>query len=581
MLIRLTPSCMTHASQPGQFRLRTCITSGIASGLSAFLLIGSVGVALVPVSAQARTIKDVTVTATAARITRAEFVRQAVLAFGMPLSTRKDLTVRGISSDLLPYLQTAQDVGALDAIGGTANLSAAITRGQAVLFVVQLRKLTDSSATQRSFTDVDQTSDTGKAIAIALSRNWLQPAGSDTFGVQMALSKKDALQLLKNASAKPVAAPTRTIPTITISLPGSTGSKTGSVKQILPHQDTLEQVWQILNNDYYYHDKVDEDQAAYKAAEALAESVKDPYTVFMPPSSAKNFESQLNGEVTGIGATVEQRKDAGGHSVLTVVAPLRSSPAEKAGIQGGDEILQADGVSLNDLPLQDAVDKIRGLKGTTVKLHLRRNGVEFDLDVVRDLVRIPEIDVSYNDNVAVIQLMQFGQITDDNFRTMMQAVALKNPTGIVLDLRNNPGGFLHTAGVVMGTFMPKGSTYAIVKTNDGAEETEKTEMDPIFPTTLPMVVLINKGSASASEIVAGALQDYKRATLVGEKSFGKGSVQRTFNFDDGSTLKVTIAKWFTPLNRGIDGQGIDPDVGVTQDNTGRDDTLLKGLQLVR
>ncbi len=547
--------------------------------LSLVLLWGGV----MPMAAQARTVRDVTVNPLEARMTRGEFVRQAVMALQLPLSRSRTVPLGRASATIQPYVQTAYEKGALDAFGPAAmNMDAAVTRGEAVYFLEKLLGSSTDVSQVREFVDVDESTAMGKAIEAAVSRQWLQPQSGDTFGIRETFSRKDALQLIRAAIDQPVirvAAPVRQ--TITIDVPKTQPKAKKTSQKDLPKQELLQQVWRILNNDYYYHDKVNADTAAYKAAEAMAASVNDPYTVFMPPRTAKNFEDRLTGEVTGIGATVEQKKDAANHLVLTIVAPLRGSPAEKAGIQGGDELLEADGVKLTDLPLEDAVDKVRGAKGTTVKLLIRRDGQEFPLEVLRDTVKIPEIDVSYNGDIAVVQLMQFGQITDDKFHDTMAEVQAKNPKGIVLDLRNNPGGFLHTAGVVLGTMLPKGTLFATVKVNDGRAESDATDTEPVLHADVPMVVLINKGSASASELVAGALQDYKRATIVGETSFGKGSVQRNFSFDDGSSLKVTIAKWYTPKDRGIDGQGITPDIVVTQEPGGRDDPLLKALEILR
>ncbi len=546
--------------------------------LSLLLLLGGVA----PVAAQARTLQDVMVNPLEARMTRGEFVRQAVMALKLPLSRSRTVPLGRTSAMVQPYVQTAYEKGALDAFGPAMKMDVAVTRGEAVFFLTKLFGVSTDVSNVRAFTDVDESSDTGKAILAAVSRQWLKPESSDAFGIRETFSRKEALQLIRAAIDQPVinvVAPERQ--TITIDVPNARTKTKKTSQKDLPKQELLQQVWQILNNDYYYHDKVNADTIGYKAAEAMAASVNDPYTVFMPPRTAKSFEDRLTGEVTGIGATVEQKKDAANHLVLTIVAPLRGSPAEKAGIQGGDELLEADGVALTDLQLEDAVDKVRGAKGTKVKLLIRRDGQQFTLEVLRDTVKIPEIEVTYNGNIAVVQLMQFGQITDDKFYDTMAEVQAKNPKGIILDLRNNPGGFLHTAGVVLGTMLPKGTLFATVKVNDGSAENDATDTEPVIHADVPMVVLINKGSASAAELVAGALQDYKRATVVGETSFGKGSVQRNFTFDDGSSLKVTIAKWYTPKDRGIDGQGIAPDIVVTQEPGGRDDPLLKALEILR
>ena len=190
-----------------------------------------------------------------------------------------------------------------------------------------------------------------------------------------------------------------------------------------------------------------------------------------------------------------------------------------------------------------------------------------------------DFTVEYVNNVAIVKLQQFGQITESEFRPKMKEVAAKNPSGVLLDMRNNPGGLLDAAGVVTSAFLPEGSPYVLIdmKTSD---ETDRTSGDPLFAASVPLVVLVNRGSASAAEIVAGALQDAGRAKLVGEQTFGKGTVQQLIEFSDGSSLKMTIAEWHTPNGRKIDGVGITPDYVVEASQTG-DSQLDRALSLLR
>jgi carboxyl-terminal processing protease len=278
--------------------------------------------------------------------------------------------------------------------------------------------------------------------------------------------------------------------------------------------------------------------------------------------------------VTGIGAQVEQVS-----GVLTIVAPLTGSPAQKAGLKPGDQILSVNGESLDGLSYEDAVSKVRGPKGSTANLHIRRDGDDMNVTVVRDTVRVDDFTVTTtNNDVAVVALQQFGQLTDSEFRTKMAEVAKTSPRGIILDLRNNPGGLLDAAGVVTSAFLPVRSTYVqIISKSDTTEE--YTLDEPVVPSSIPLIVLINKGSASAAEIVAGALQDSGRATLVGETTFGKGTVQQLLEFNDGSSLKMTIAEWRTPKGRKIDGVGVKPDLEVVNSETG-DEQMDRALGLI-
>lgn len=345
-------------------------------------------------------------------------------------------------------------------------------------------------------------------------------------------------------------------------------------QNILPDQDMLQAVWQLLNNQYLYNAKIDSKEAAYKAAEAMVESLKDPYTMFLRPAPAQEFKDQIGGQVTGIGAQVEYKDN-----VLTIVAPISGSPAEKAGLKPGDKILEADGLNITNIGFLESVSKVRGPKGTSVKLHIDRGGVEMDITVMRDTIKLPEIDVSFQGSVAVVRLSQFGETTDRELRGMLEDVSERKPTGLILDLRNNPGGLLHAADIVVSNFLPKGSTVAHIVSRSG-DTPETTRDEPTIDADVPVVVLVNKGSASAAEITAGALQDAKRATVVGEQTFGKGTVQQILQFRDGSELKMTIAEWETPLRRKINGIGVKPDY-IIPANDARDDQMAKALELLR
>jgi carboxyl-terminal processing protease len=228
----------------------------------------------------------------------------------------------------------------------------------------------------------------------------------------------------------------------------------------------------------------------------------------------------------------------------------------------------------------ESVAKVRGPKGSNVILGIRRDGTEMNITVMRDLIQVPEIIITKQQNVTIVKIVQFGNKTDRELRSIMAEIEEERPRGIIIDLRNNPGGLLHAADVVVSNFLPHGSTVARIKSRTD-DYTEKTMDPPTISSDVPVVVLVNKGSASASEIVAGALQDAKRATIVGEKTFGKGTVQQIMEFLNGSGLKMTIAEWFTPAGRKIDGVGITPDVEVAASEDNRDVQLLKALDLIR
>lgn len=458
-------------------------------------------------------------------------------------------------------LCTAQTMGALEVFGLSKQypLNRPITRGEALEL---LTVLTDKQMTAEvsGFRDVKTVAEK-QAVANAIALKWMVPQSATLFGIAQPLTGIEALSLLQAASGQ---APVKT--KIIIPITVSDGST-------LPHQDILNAVYDLIKRDYLRSDTVDEEEAAYKAIEAMVNSLNDPYSTFLRPAGADDFQSQIKGEVSGIGAHVESKA-----GILTVVAPLPGSPAEKVGIQAGDEILEAGGVVLQGLSVEKAVSYIRGERGTPVTLKLRRSGTEMTVTVIRDIVSIPEIQITWHADIAVVQLMQFGETTERRIRTVFTEIVAKNPRGIVLDLRNNGGGLLTAADVVVSNFAPRGTVVAKVVSRLHTIE-EKTQDEPTVPATTKVVVLVNKGSASASEIVAGALQDLKRATIVGTTTFGKGTVQEIIGFRSGEALKLTIAEWLTPLGRHIDKIGVVPDVII--ESADRDEQMRKALDIVR
>lgn len=538
---------------------------------------------LVPASLFAAQASEVLTTPDSVSVTRADFLKASIRMMNITLKNNVQLQYRRpVPVSLQPYVKTGLAYKALP-FGNELNLAQKITRGQAIYMLVQFAGLTPVRPYTASYKDVGTDAVLKNAIQVALEQQWFAPESATSFGVDMSLNGKDARALLDAAvfSALPEAKPsssssssarptgrrsTSSVPTITVTVT--------KPQNVLPDQEMLQAVWQLLTNQYLYNQKLDAKEAAYKAAEGIVESLNDPYTMFLRPAPAQEFKDQIGGQVTGIGAQVEYKDN-----ILTIVAPIAGSPAEKAGLKPGDKILEADGLNITNIGFLESVSKVRGPKGTSVKLHIDRGGEKIDIVVMRDTIKLPEIDVSFQGSIAVVRLSQFGETTDRELRGMLEDVADQNPTGLILDLRNNPGGLLHAADIVVSNFLPKGSVVAHIVSRSG-DTPEKTRDEPTINSNVPVVVLVNKGSASAAEITAGALQDAKRATVVGEQTFGKGTVQQILQFRDGSELKMTIAEWETPLRRKINGVGVKPDY-IVPANDARDDQMAKALELLR
>ena len=318
------------------------------------------------------------------------------------------------------------------------------------------------------------------------------------------------------------------------------------------------EVWDILKKEYVDKDKLDDKKMFYGALKGLVESTGDPYTVFMEPKLAKEFSNDLAGTFEGIGAEIGKKDD-----IITIIAPLIGTPAEKIGLQAGDKIYSINGESTSGLAVEEAVSKIRGPKGTEVTLTIFRNGFDEpkDFKIIRQTILVKSVRTrSDSDKIFTITITNFNDDTSELFKQAVAEAVEKNPKGIILDLRNNSGGYLETAIDVASEWIDQG----IIVTEQFSSEKKKEYLNrgrarlKDFPT----VVLVNQGSASASEIVSGALKDYGKATIVGMKTFGKGSVQTLEEMKDGSSIKITVAKWLTPKGYNINDQGITPDVEI-------------------
>jgi len=342
-------------------------------------------------------------------------------------------------------------------------------------------------------------------------------------------------------------------------------------------------VWDQLKKKYVGGETNDLD-LFYGSLEGLVGALGDPYSAFMSPKIAEAFMSDLAGSFEGIGAEIGVKE-----GVLTVVAPLPDSPAERAGIAAGDVLVEIDGKDTAVMTLDAAVNAIRGARGTTVVLTIRRNGAETEqkITITRDVIDIKSIEWKMREGRSgYIKVNQFNEETWPEFESALTALLGRDMRGLIIDLRNNPGGFLQTAVQMTSEWLPDGETIVIERSRNKEEQVYRSSGGHRLR-GMKTVVLVNQGSASASEIMAGALQDHGAAIIVGQQSFGKGSVQDFQILEDGSALKLTISEWLTPKNRQINKEGITPDVVIPELKDGdlvTDDDerfVAKALELLR
>lgn len=360
-------------------------------------------------------------------------------------------------------------------------------------------------------------------------------------------------------------------------------------------------VWQKLEATYYDKQKIDPQKMVNGAIEGVTRSLDDPYTIYLSPKQNSNFKEGLAGEFSGIGAELGTRDKE-----IIVVAPLSGSPAEKAGIKPGDAIAKVNGELTIDWSLPATVEKIRGPKGTTVDMTVIRKNVDkpIDLKIVRDTIKVKSVEgwvkkikdiegISSlrlkehgSDKIAYIRLSQFGDATNEDWVALVNKLKLqmqenKEVKGLVVDLRNNPGGYLTDAVFIAGEFLKEGTPVVIEENGQGAKSTISVSRKGLLY-DVSLILLINKGSASASEIVAGALRDNNRAKLVGEKTFGKGTIQEATDLGNGAGIHITVAKWLTPNSTWVHKVGLKPDTEVLLDSKDQshDTQLEKAIEVL-
>ncbi len=365
---------------------------------------------------------------------------------------------------------------------------------------------------------------------------------------------------------------------------------TGVINQELGKPETVDfslfwDAWRVLEEKYAGRKDVNRQELLYGAISGMVKALGDPYTVFFKPEETKRFEEDISGSFEGIGAEIGIKK-----GTLTVIAPIAGSPAERAGLLAGDKILKIDDILTADLTIEEAVEKIRGPGGTQTKLLISRDSFKEpkEFSITRATIQIPVLKSAFFETpkgrITQLTIAHFTESLPPEFKREATNMLTNGTKGLILDLRNDPGGFLEVAVDIAGWVLPPQSVVAVEDFGNARRDEFKTTGSGRLA-NLPIVILINQGSASASEILAGALRDHRKVKLIGEKTFGKGSVQELERLREGASLKITVAKWLTPSGHSISDAGLDPDIVAERTEEDiekdRDPQLEKAKEILR
>jgi carboxyl-terminal processing protease len=495
-------------------------------------------------------------------VTRAEFLKAGVIILGVSVDMDANMNAyRAYDEAIRPYVRAAEGRKAFDAFGENPDLSKPVTRGEAIRFLYELREWVGTGSVL-PFRDVDASSALGAAVRLAAQHAWTSPLRKNVFGVNAPLRGKEARELLTRVATD---AGQRQVQTVKIKIvPKKNETLSFTSKKF------RDQVASLLRDEYLYAENLA--TATGSTAKEFVENIKDPYTTLFDPVESKDFRDQLSGTLSGIGVRLD-------NDYMEVMSVIAGSPAEKAGVEAGDRIVKVNNKSIEGLASEDVINRIRGKSGTPVRIGVKRDGEELTFNIVRAAIEIPDTKFETRSNIAIVTVSQFGDHLIKDAPKLFDDVLASDPDGIVIDLRFNPGGYLQAVPSVLNELLPENSVYLYVRGRNFRDD-YVTDGSPSIPEDMQVIVLTNEGTASSAEIVAGALQDYGRATIVGTKTYGKGTVQTVIPFKNKSSLKFTIAEWLTPEEHPINKIGIIPDVEIEQSDAG-DAQLEKALELIR
>jgi carboxyl-terminal processing protease len=515
--------------------------------------------------------------------TRAEFYKMAISVAKVQADEAQKMPFKDVKLNqwYAKYIWTALNLGIIEA-SDKFGPNETITQGEALQILLLTNKIQIADNVKKEeikFKDININSSLAKYAKTALDYGMFKYETALKPNKQ--LTRLDAANLIYDFLTKGSGIIQKTTPTVTVNVitPTTATVTTGTVgktdieKKFLNNEkfQILLDVLNKIDAKFVDQNKVNIDELLYGAVKGVVDKLDDHYTTFQEPIRANNFNKSLTGEFDGVGISMEMQNDQ-----IIVVTPLKNTPAEAAGIKPGDIITKVNGNSIADKSLDEVVQLIQGATNTEVQLTIVRSGKEIVFTLKRQHIKINSVEYEMKNNIGYIEVISFTNNTPVEFQNAIDNLIDKNPKGFVIDLRNNPGGFLNSAIAMLYHFIPKDKLIMTMAYAD-QQKISYISHGPAELSKYPIYVLINQGSASAAEIMAAAIQEQGVGKLVGKSSFGKGSVQELINYNDGSMLKITMAKWLTPTGKNLTKDNpLKPDYEINYEKSGTYDPVLDG-----
>ncbi|HBB02285.1 MAG: carboxyl-terminal protease, carboxyl-terminal processing protease [Candidatus Peregrinibacteria bacterium GW2011_GWF2_38_29] len=515
--------------------------------------------------------------------TRAEFYKMALSVAKIQADEAQKMPFKDVKLNqwYAKYIWTALNLGIIET-SDKFGPNDTITQGEAIQILLLTNKIQIADSVKKEeikFKDININSSLAKYAKTALNYGMFKY--ETAFKPNKQLTRLDAANLIYDFLTKGSGVIQKTTPTVTVNViaPTTATVTTGAIgktdieKKFLNNEkfQILLDVLNKIDAKFVDQNKVNIDELLYGAVKGVVDKLDDHYTVFQEPVRASNFNKSLTGEFDGVGISLEMQDDK-----VVIITPLKNTPAEAAGIKPGDIITKVNGNSIAKKSLDEVVQLIQGATNTEVQITIVRAGKEMLFILKRQRIKMDSVNYEMKTNVGYIEIVNFTNNTPVEFQGAIDALIAKNPKGFIIDLRNNPGGFLNSAIAMLYHFIPKDKLLMTMAYAD-QQKISYISHGPAELSKYPIYVLINQGSASAAEIMAAAIQEHGVGKLVGKASFGKGSVQELINYNDGSMLKITMAKWLTPTGKNLTKENqLKPDYEINYEKSGTYDPVLDG-----